>query len=757
MVTATRSREDTVAGTVETVYCCKDDFSAGRLRTDAGAACQYKARFATQIGERVAMRGAWQVDPKYGEQFAARTLVYDDAMNVAGLEHWLATNPAFFGIGPVRAAAIARACGDDFDRIIREEPKRVQQAAGLTSYQLTTLRREWLASSKRNALHTWLAAFELTPTQIRTLVGRYGDDTRRILEANPYTLCREVRGYGFARTDAIAMRMGVDKMHPGRLQACLLDIVNAATNEGHCWIGSDELLRAAEGKLSIDTADERTLVLAAVTALVTTGQLHRDDLDDRIGHPALYHAEAYLAATLRAAPPLDQPPSRERVAYIEDVLPMPHELNAQQAEALFTALASRVCVIAGEAGTGKSYLINAIRMAHRLHGKVVLMAAPTGKASKRMEELCNRDRTDEAAYVPAYTIHRLLGYNPGKPEGEQWQYHSAAPLDADVVIVDECGMLDVALARRLFEAIDLTRTQLVLVGDHQQLPPVGAGNLLRDLLAGDFCPKIILDQVVRQAGTLKENCVSILHGAVPDTTPGEAGTLRPWYRANTCNAPAEVLACLLDVIEHQLPKVGMSAPRDWQVLTPQHSTPIGTKALNLHLQRLVQRMHYGRELPAVPDGDKLPRAKFYPGDRVINTHNNYKLGIMNGAQGTVTEVDLSDGAIEVDFSDNGAPDLVLVAGEDLQALQLAYALTIHKAQGSEYPCVIAVCHRAHSFMLSRNLLYTAVTRARQTVVLIGDAIGMRRAVTTTRSAERRTWLAAWRQPARTDEREEEGR
>lgn len=762
---AATAANETLTGTVERVYYSSERFAAGQLRLANGDVAPFRAKFSCNEGQHVTFRGAWVTDPKYGRQFDAQSLVYEMDITSAGLAHWLCSNPAFFGIGPVKSKLIADAFGENFDEMIRHDPATVMRVGKLTASQIKILQREWIASAERNGLFTWLSQYELTPTQMNNLYERYGMDARRILENDPYILCREVDGYGFARTDLIAQKMGTPKMHPGRLRACLNDLVYSITDAGHCWIEARELLKMAENKLGVDTLLEREQVKRTARDMCAAGELVYETTAGeqgtitRIAHPAIYRAEKFLLDTFREArayPPADAP-TGDQLEYLIDMLP---DLHPTQERALRMALASRICVISGEAGTGKTYLLNAIRRAFHLRGKTVLMCAPTGKAAKRIEELCNRDApAGDDHRIPAFTIHGALGYNPfsGNDE-EKWAFNRENPLDCDVLLVDECGMLDVLLAQRVFEAVDLEKTQVILFGDHQQLPPVGPGNLLRDLLNGNFVPTIILDQIMRQAGTLKENSIAVLRGSVPDTTPGEPGVPRPWYRLHTCDTPELVLRSLLHIIEFELPKIGLADPHFWQVLVPQHGTAIGTQSLNLHLQRLVQRVKFGNELPEIilDAQGRLPRAKLYPGDRVIQTRNNYRLGVMNGAQGYVVAVDVDvyppndedrkqqpQRGIEVDWSDGGPAQIIGIAGEDLADIQLAYALTVHKAQGSEYPCAIVICSRTHSFMLSRNLLYTAVTRARQTCVLIGDWLGMRRAVTTVNTQARRTWLSVW--------------
>jgi ATP-dependent exoDNAse (exonuclease V) alpha subunit len=310
------------------------------------------------------------------------------------------------------------------------------------------------------------------------------------------------------------------------------------------------------------------------------------------------------------------------------------------------------------------------------------------------------------------------------------------PIDADVIIVDEVSMVDVPLAWHLFQSIDLERTAVVLVGDHNQLPPVGPGNLLRDLVQSRMVPTVLLDQVVRQAGILKENSIAVLNGEVRKTSDAEPSGRRAWYVVDQFTDQWDAQRFVLDLFENVLvERLGFDLLTDVQLLTPTHKGPLGTRELNCELQRLVQRRLWNVEAPPTPPGR---RPKFLAHDKVIQTRNNYEIGVMNGAMGVVLHVS-RDGSLGVDF--DGIPVEIEAGSPNLQDIQLAYALTIHKAQGSEFPCAVVVVHKAHSFMHHRNLLYTGVTRARQTTVLVGDRWGISNCARKRKQDDRRTFLS----------------
>jgi exodeoxyribonuclease V alpha subunit len=305
-------------------------------------------------------------------------------------------------------------------------------------------------------------------------------------------------------------------------------------------------------------------------------------------------------------------------------------------------------------------------------------------------------------------------------------------------------MVSIDLAWRLFSAIDFTRTRLLLIGDHQQLPPVGAGNLLRDLLHRAYIPVCVLDQVIRQAGTLKENAAAILEGRLAPTAPGSPGVPRPWYVVDSLKAPEAVVDALCLLLREKLPALGFDIVRDVQIITPYRKGPLGAERLNIEVQRVVQQARYGATPPPVREGG---RPTLQVGDKVMQTRNNYTLDVMNGAIGRVeaiSAVPTEDGSRRVLLIDFDGTHVQVPLGSDLERdLTLAYVTTIHKAQGSEFPCVIAILHRQHGYMLHRNLLYTAVTRARQTAILLGDRTGMGLALSTTTVDDRRTWLSIW--------------
>ena len=398
------------------------------------------------------------------------------------------------------------------------------------------------------------------------------------------------------------------------------------------------------------------------------------------------------------------------------------ELNPEQRAAVKNALSYSISLMTGGAGSGKTYAVSTITsIAERLELSVVL-AAPTGKAAKRLEEVVGHD---------ASTVHRLLGFN-----GHTYSRDALNPIEADILVIDEVSMVDVPLAWRLFQAVNREKTAVVLVGDHNQLPPVGPGNLLRDLVKSRAIPTTVLTRIIRQAGELKENSTAILAGEVRPTSEVKAGARRPWYVIDKFTDAGDLrrmLILLFDEVLHE--RLGYDLVRDVHVLTPTHKGSLGTVELNIELQRLLQKKLFQFNVPEVDAGH---RPRLYPGDKVIQTKNDYELGVMNGSMGIVMSVDPKDGMV-VDF--DGRPVEIKSGSDALGNIQLAYATSIHKVQGSEFPCAVVVAHKSHSFMHHRNLLYTAVTRAKESVIILGDRWGIEHCAQKRQVDQRNTFLS----------------
>lgn len=721
MTVASESRQ-TIRGRVDAVFYASPKFSAGRLRTESGDAVSFAGALMVQEHDPVVLHGTWERHPKFGRQFKVTHFAFDQRLGPEGLAHYLANHPDIKGIGPVKARRIVDAFGDDFDRIIDEEPERIAAVAKLSTEAVDALREQWLKKRALNTSLTWLASFELTHHQMMALIEKFGNSIVTVLKTEPYVLVREVPGFGFKRVDIVARKMGTAKEHPSRIRAGIVHCVAERLDQGDCWVDYEDLIALANALLVMDVADSRDRIEQELDTLIESGALACVSLGGRflVAQPAIHEMEAALAETLTRR----RRPNRHFVGVdIDALVARTPTLNRAQRQALAAAGEHNMVLVSGGAGSGKTFLVSAITRLYEERGLRVVLAAPTGKAAKRIEQVVGRE---------AMTIHRLLGF-----KGKAFTVGPENPIEADVVIVDEVSMVDVSLGWHLLRAIDLDRTCVVLVGDHNQLPPVGPGNLLRDLIERQPIPTVILDEVVRQAGVLKENSIAVLRGDVRKTAPAGPDGRSPWMVfggfSDIMEAQRQVLALFESVLVDQL---GFDLLADVQLLTPTRKGPLGVDALNVELQRLVQKKLWGVHVEAPKPGR---RPEFLLHDRVLQTRNNYDLGVMNGAIGVVTSVGPRRGQMKVRFDDVEVE--ITPESDALKDLSLAYALTIHKSQGSEFPCAVVVVHKAHSFMHHRNLFYTGVTRARQVAILVGDHWGMRNCAEKEQVERRKTFLS----------------
>jgi exodeoxyribonuclease V alpha subunit len=657
----------TVRGRVEAIYFGSPTFSAGRLLASDGRHVNFAGPLMVEVHDPVVLTGAWTVDPKYGAQVRVSTFTFDQELDGAGLAHFLANHVEMRGIGPVKAERIALEFGKDFDRVIEHEPQRVAAVAKLSTEVVEQLRTVWLRHRAFNSTATWLASFGLTHHQITSLIDKFGNSTVALLKNDPYLLADEVPGFGFRRVDVVARKLGAAKEDPARIRAGIVACVTEQVDEGDCWVDYMELIELANKLLVLDTTDSRELIEEQLDELFDASRLVCESVGGRllVALPDLWQMERDIADILRhevAPNPHDEKADLRRLALLSS-----KNLNRGQREALYAVAAHNLVIVSGQAGSGKTYLVSTICDIYARNGKTVVLAAPTGKAAKRIEQVVGQR---------AQTLHRLLGFNsreytlgprsPGTP--------ARRFIDADVVIVDEVSMVDVPLAWQLLGAIDFQRTSVVLIGDHNQLPPVGPGNLLRDLVDRRAIPTVVLDQVVRQAGILKANSNAILAGEVRKTAPRDDAGRSPWIVVNKHTEAAKVLEYLLWLFESVIHEhLHFDLLRDVQLLTPQRKGPLGADELNMALQRLLQKKLFGIDVPPVTAG-KRPALLVH--DRVLQTRNNYDLQVMNGAVGIVTDVGPKAGQLTVRFDDRSVD--YSPARSSSGELQLAYATSIHK-------------------------------------------------------------------------------
>ena len=662
------------------------------------------------IGDIVELTGNF-VDTKYGRQFKAdsyRLLTYEFGKD--GIAAYLADNKKYKGVGIARAKAYVDCIGSwadatKDDHIAAAKKSRVKKEIALLIYN------DYISNTVRVEQISGLCDMGLSPNQANKVFAVYAHRATQCVKEDPYQLIDTISGIGFAKADQIALNNGFDPTGMPRTQASIKYVLSQASQSGITRTPVEdchEKAMALIGELfPVDDFDNISGVLV---------------VDDHATITQDYRDECTLLNFFEKSQS-DNPHAKKIVENPNDT----STLTDMQMSAYRMAIEKSCCCITGGAGTGKSYLIARIYKAYRDAGLSVALAAPTGKASMRIEESINEMIADIStdADIPAakaQTIHRLLEYKPVKTGKWAFFRNENKPLDTDVVILDEVSMINVNLFARLVSAIDASRTSLLLVGDHNQLPPIGPGYPLRDILSRGLIPAVKLDISMRQLGVLHRACNQVLDGFIAaSATRYEDGYL-PWVITRRETIDDMMQAIRTSVFElsgiHHIP------PNMVPVLSPYRKGQLGTVELNSALQAFL-------------NGDSIRISnKFLDGDRVIQLKNNYDKDVFNGQVGFIEQTS-EDGEYLVKF-DNGSE--VLYAKEDLDQLDLAYALTIHKVQGSQYPCVIVVLHSLHAYMNSRRLIYTAVTRAKKAVEIIGDSKGIRSSKISRYKDTRRTWM-----------------
>jgi len=658
-------------------------------------------------GAFVSLQGDWETHPVHGRQFRVSGLLEATPQTLAGLTLWLASS-GVKGIGPVTAGRIVDTFGHDLTRVLSQEPGRLTEIAGIGPGRATAIHTAWRSNEEGRALTVLLRGLGLSQRLADKIRERYGDRAAHVVQSEPFRLADEIAGIGFRTADALARNLGLAEDDPARVRAAVGHALDqAADNDGHCFLTVDEL-RSRVRSLGVPVLS----LAAAIDASEGAGRAVADG--PRVWSAELARLEDQVSrdlAALVAVPPLEEDLADE-VADAERYEGV--QLDVDQARAVAAALEPGVTVITGGPGTGKTTLLRVALRALKERGAEVLLASPTGRAARRLEE---------ATKLPATTVHRMLEYNPGQGG---FQRCLSNPLEADAVVVDEVSMVDLPLMSALLDACPVSRAgfRLVLVGDADQLPSVGPGQVLRDLVRSRQVRTVRLQQVHRQAADsgILTAAAAIHGGRVPAS--GERTGARDVFLLDR-ERKEDAVDTLVKVVSERLPANGFRVLKDVQVLTPTRRGPLGAIALN---QRLQERLN--------PDGMGLKRGdrEFRVGDRVLCTRNRYDVEVFNGDVGQI--MGLHAGSLEIDFEGR----LLKWERDDLGLLDLAYAMTVHKSQGSEYPAVVLALHTSHSIMLRRNLFYTAATRAQRFLCVVGSARGWARAVQEHGGDERNTGL-----------------
>lgn len=733
-----------ISGSVErvTYYNEENGYSVIRLKPDSRGMLPFK--YASdglvtvvgnlpelQPGEWVKLTGKWGSHPRHGRQFQVELCEKSMPASVEGIKRYLGSG-MIRGVGRVMAERIVNRFGAETLEVIDAQPERLQEVLGIGKQRIQGIVKAWAEQRAIRDVMVFLQAHGVSTGLAVKIYKQYGDQSLAVVQSTPYKLVNDVTGIGFITADKIARALGLAHDDPNRIEAGIAYTLNRMADEGHVYVPQTELEPQASEILGV-TAEQ---VTAVIDHLTSNNFIQRDTLTYEIRQPdasqtvqeekAVYLTPFFyseIGATKRIQQLINHPTSRlaglrqavssNRLSVISEEI----KLAEQQREAIKTAVSHKVTVLTGGPGTGKTTTLRALLDLLDRHHHTYLLASPTGRAAKRLAEATGRE---------AKTIHRLLEFNPGEGFGRDQNN----PLDADMVIIDEASMLDLVLANTLLKAVG-NDSHLLLVGDVDQLPSVGAGDVLRDLIASGVTAVIRLQTIFRQAADslIIHNAHRINQGQMPETSPNGKD-----FFIFIKQEPEETAELLIDIVKNRVPdKFHLDPLDDIQVLAPMYNGLVGVTQLNEALQEALNPGN-GRK-PERRLGGRI----FRVGDKVMQTVNNYDKNVYNGDIGRIVGLDILQQTLTISVDGNPVVYDFLEADE----LVHAFAISVHKSQGAEYPCVVMPMVLQHYMMLQRNLLYTAVTRAKKLAILVGTRRAIHLAVQNNKVTQRHTALD-WR-------------
>ncbi|MBW1800844.1 MAG: ATP-dependent RecD-like DNA helicase [Deltaproteobacteria bacterium] len=682
-------------------------------------------------GEIIKMKGEWSNHPKYGEQFKIaqyRTMV---PASVYGIEKYLGSG-LIKGIGPIMAKRIVKKFHEKTLDVIENEIERLTEVEGIGEKRIGMIKRAWEEQNEIREVMIFLQTHGVSSGFAAKIFKRYGNQSIDVVKKNPFRLASDIFGIGFVTADRIAEKMGFPKDSELRAEAGILFTLLQLSEDGHVFYPYEPLIEKCREILGVD----RDVIVRAFGSIALDRKIVIEDRNTSVdgfqeNNKAVYLAKFHLSETgiaghmnalIQRPKSIRKIDGEKAISWVQKQLSI--TLASNQIEAVKCATGQKVMVITGGPGTGKTTIINAVLKIFSRLGVRILLCAPTGRAAKRMSEATGHE---------AKTIHRMLEYSLQKGGFQRNDDH---PLDCDLLIIDEASMVDTILMHHLLKAVPLTAT-LVVVGDVNQLPSVGAGNVLKDMIQSGALPVVELNEIFRQAkkSLIIVNAHKINQGTIPFFKPSGAG-LDDFYFIEQ-EDPGEVLQIILDLTRERIPRrFGFDAVEDIQVLTPMHKGTVGAGNLNLELQQALN-----------PSGHGLTRGNrhFLVNDKVMQIRNNYDKEVFNGDIGRIKKIDLENQEVVITFDGRD----VFYDYTDLDEIILAYAISVHKSQGSEYEAVIIPILTQHYVLLQRNLIYTAVTRGKKLVVMVGTrkalAIGIRNDKTHKRYTHLCQRLRGWSQ------------
>ncbi len=697
------------------------------------------------VGEVLECVGEWEMS-EFGRQLRVATFVPYTPVSAKGLARYLGSG-IIKGIGPRTAERIVAQFGEQTLAVIELEPDRLMEVKGISPAKRAAIVAGWEAQHEVRKIMLFLQEHQVTPSLAAKIYQQYGQDSLNVIHENPYQLEHDITGVGFKTADAIAVELGLPHDSLPRIMTGIKHTLGEASNDGHCYLPREECVTRAATLLAVATelvppalaelarARRQPAASAEADGETAPGTARREVIveEDRVYLAPFFFSEVGIARrvhqTHRAASALPPIPSAAWGQLLLDAelaggSAVP--LAPRQRDAVRMAYEEKIAILTGGPGTGKTTTIRALVHLLERHGISYALAAPTGRAARRMTEATQR---------PASTLHRLLEFIPST---NQFQRNEQRPLPIAFMIVDEVSMIDLVLMYNLLKALPPT-THLLLVGDADQLPSVGPGNVLHDLLASEVVPHVALTELFRQAAASRiiVTAHGVRDGVMPDIIPAPESD----FFFMPADSPERVAALIQQLVLERLPRrYGFDPVRDIQVLAPMYKGAAGVQSLNEQLQRRLLLHRTAGTAPAADSEVAAGARTLHIGDKVMQLRNDYDKGVFNGDMGLVASIDVHTSVVVVEFGEGTFRQSVSYEPHELEALTLAYAISIHRAQGSEYPAVIVPLVMQHAILLQRNLLYTALTRARRLCVLVGEQRALYRAVQNDAVTQRYTTL-----------------
>lgn len=658
-----------------------------------------------RVGSTLLLHGEWRDNKKYGHQFVVQSWMEEMPSDVKGIENYLASG-MIRGIGKQMAARIVKYFGERTIDILDKDPERLREVSGIGKDRVRKIKESWAKQKGVRDVMVFLQGHGVSSAYAVKIYKEYKEDSILRVKENPYCLADDIFGIGFKMADEIARNFGIVGNDNRRLRSGIIFTLNTLAKDGHCYAEREELVTSAKELLAAD----ESLIDGALESMLFDRTLISDG--SGVFLPKYYYSEFGVAKKLKSLLHANNEKTKVKLPKISDISEKTHiEYDDVQIAAIKEAVSSKVMVLTGGPGTGKTTTTLGIIDALESMELEILCAAPTGRAAKRMSEATGKE---------AKTIHRLLEYKPDAG----FTFNEDNPLHGDVLIVDECSMIDIMLMHSLLKAVP-DNMRLILVGDIDQLPSVGAGNVLSDIIDSGVVPVVRLTHIFRQAlsSRIVTNAHKVNRGEFPDTTNGKESDFFFIEQTNPEQAAAEIV----NIVKNRIPKAYGYSTNDIQVLVPMRKSAIGAIPLNVALQQAIN-----------PVGDFIESGvfKYRVGDRVMQIKNDYGKGVFNGDIGFVESLDMDERTLNVRFDDN----LVEYESGDFSELTLAYACTIHKSQGSEYPVVVMPIMTVNYIMLQRNLVYTGITRAKKLCIVIGEKKALAMAVKNQTVLKRNTRL-----------------